>query len=64
MDSVRNEERAGVPSERVGARQKQRGYRAPRPAPRPRDRTRLIDAGASRRRTNLDSGGSRVALSS
>lgn len=32
MDSVRNEERAGVPSERVGARQKHRGYRAPRPA--------------------------------
>lgn len=68
MDLVRNEERAAEPSERVGARQKHRqSYRAPpsplsrrypSPVPRPWDRTRLIDAGASRRRANLDSGGS------
>ena len=61
MDSVRNEERAWC-AERASwsAGQKhRRSYRAPRrPAPRPTGRTRLIDAGASRRRANLDSGGS------
>lgn len=66
MDSVLNEERAAASSERAGARQKhQRGYRAPpaprRAAPALARRTRLIDAGASRGRANLDSGGSKLA---
>lgn len=58
MDSVRNEERAWC-AERASwsAGQKhRRSYRAPRrPAPRPTGRTRLIDAGASRRQANLTS---------